>query len=494
MKELLGATFHGIPSSVSKEISQNHSVKYNFAVTVKRSDSKKRKMTLQCIHGGQYRNTHNITQATRKRKRDTNKTDCPWKMVLKLTRQDTTDVKHLSLQGTWNVTRVSDMDEHKHNDNDDRKPLGYYHVHRQPTLHIEQQIKNMTEHAIKPSKVRQKIRDDDDDMIMTMRDIYNFRAKIFKEDKNGEFTKLLKLLMTEGFATMYKVSDERLDAIFFSHEYGQEQARKFPEIAILDATYKTTTTKMPLINIVGVSNLGGRRLRVILFASAFVSNEKYESYEWVMKMARKVLWPDGDIGMFITDNESALVKAISHIFPDSKHMLCAWHIEQHLRTNLGNCFPPKSDEIKEVHKVIKSMLYGSKTQDDFNKSVTAYRELIGKAALAFAKDNLKDSGSQQAKTSESGKLDQSKDSGDGMDDQDQNEEVVKETEDGQNQEQDREQEPESRDCESTQDNGAKDDNDGKGYEELSRLANKKKEKMTNYFERYDQYTGVFSFI
>lgn len=493
MKELLGTAFHGTPSSISKEISQNHSVKYNFAVSVKRSDSKKRKMIIQCVHGGQYRNTHNVTQATRRRKRDTNKTGCPWIMVLKLTRQDATDLKHPSLQGTWKVTRVGDMDEHKHNDNDDIKPLGYYHVHRQPTLHIEQQIKNMTEHAIRPSKIRQKIRVDDDDMIMTMRDIYNFRAKIFKEDKNGEFTKLMKLLMTEGFATMYKVSDERLDAIFFSHEYGQEQARKFPEIAILDATYKTTTTKMPLINIVGVSNLGGRRLRVI-FASAFVSNEKYESYEWVMKMARKVLWPDGDIGMFITDNEAALVKAISNVFPDSKHMLCAWHIEQHLRTNLGNCFPPKCDEIKEVNKVLKSMLYGSETQDDFNKSVAAYRYLIGKAAVAFAKDNLKDSESQQAKTSKNGKLDQPKGSSDGMDDQGQNEEVIEETEDGQDQDQGRGQPAESRNCESTPDNGVKDVDDGKGYEELSRLANKKKEKMTNYFERYDQYRDGFFFI
>ena len=62
------------------------------------------------------------------------------------------------------MVRVSDIDGHKHSDNDDKKPLGYYHVHCEPTL-----------------KVRQKIRDDDDDMIMSMRDIYNLRATMFKQ-------------------------------------------------------------------------------------------------------------------------------------------------------------------------------------------------------------------------------------------------------------------------------------------------------------------------
>ena len=91
MNDLLDRIFHGTPSSVGKEIIQNHAVHFNFSVTVKRSDKKKEKMTLQCIHG-LYRNTHNLTQASRTRNRGTNKTNCPWQMVLKLIHQGATDL------------------------------------------------------------------------------------------------------------------------------------------------------------------------------------------------------------------------------------------------------------------------------------------------------------------------------------------------------------------------------------------------------------------
>ena len=63
-------------------------------------------------------------------------------------------------------------------------------------------------------------------------------------------------------------------------------------------------------------------------------------------------------------------------------------MEQHLRTNIGGCFPPKSEEIQEVKKAIKDMIYVNKKDEDaFNNAVDNYKRLIRKGALSYAWEN-----------------------------------------------------------------------------------------------------------
>jgi hypothetical protein len=126
-----------------------------------------------------------------------------------------------------------------------------------------------------------------------------------------------------------------LEAVFVTHPWALEKANQFGEVVVMDATYQTNKERMPLINILVVSNLGTTRLHNLLVASAVVVNEKRESYDWVLETLKKTVFPAGNVGLFVTDNEKALIGAIRASFPDSKHILCGWHIEQHLRANLS---------------------------------------------------------------------------------------------------------------------------------------------------------------
>ena len=125
----------------------------------------------------------------------------------------------------------------------------------------------------------------DDEPIMKKKDLYNFRAMIYEEDKHGRFSRVFEYLIDNDYVTRYKpdVTKTKLDALFMTHGATIPRARRFNEIIVLDATYKSNKNDMPLLNVVGVSHLGSSKLQNVLIASAFLVNEKEESYNWVLK-------------------------------------------------------------------------------------------------------------------------------------------------------------------------------------------------------------------
>lgn len=375
MQSLVGKHFEGTPKEASKQLNLI-ACKHNFAVAVKRS-SKEHKIDIICTHGGEHRNTHDINDETRKRHGYSNKTGCGWKMYLKW---DKTSCD-------WVVKTVSDENDHNHV----LKDPSYYHQHRKPTQNVQQQILSMTASSIKPSKIYEEILASDDGTMMTMQDLYNFRHKILEQDRHGGLSRLFEFLINNNFITRYKLGRDHkmVEAVFFTHHYGCNMAQDFPEIIIIDATYKTNSSKLPLVNVLCVSNLGRANLKNALVASAFLTNEKKASYTWLAQTLRRVIWPTGRVGIFITDNDAALVNSIEEIFPESKHILCGWHIYQHLRTNLCNCFLD-SDQLEDIGKVLKSMIYKARDEKSFNDAVDRYRSWIGKAAISYAKQNFKD--------------------------------------------------------------------------------------------------------
>lgn len=66
---------------------------------------------------------------------------------------------------------------------------------------------------------------------------------------------------------------------------------------------KTNNHKIPLIIVVAVSNLDTKSLHNLLVAFVIAINEKRESYEWALQVMRETIWPEGDTGKFVTDND-----------------------------------------------------------------------------------------------------------------------------------------------------------------------------------------------
>lgn len=125
--------------------------------------------------------------------------------------------------------------------------------------------------------------------------------------------------------------------IFFIHEHGIEEARRLPECIIIDATYKTNSHKMVLLNFVVAGALRSKekpkQLTTVPIAGCWMDKETAERYQWALQCFRDIVWPIGTNEnllpkCFVTDNEEALLKAIKSVFPNSKQILCWIHIQR----------------------------------------------------------------------------------------------------------------------------------------------------------------------
>ena len=68
--------------------------------------------------------------------------------------------------------------------------------------------------------------------------------------------------------------------------------------------------------------------KCVTFGAALLSNEKYESYCWILEAFLKVHGKQPPL--VLTDQDGAVRKAVLKMFPESHHRLYMWHITQKL--------------------------------------------------------------------------------------------------------------------------------------------------------------------
>lgn len=85
---------------------------------------------------------------------------------------------------------------------------------------------------------------------------------------------------------------------------------------------------MPLLNICGV--LGNNM--TIQIPLAFLSGEDQKHYTWALECLLQLLsqYQIPHPKKFVTDRELALLKIIDSMFPNSKHILCKWHVNRNV--------------------------------------------------------------------------------------------------------------------------------------------------------------------
>jgi MULE transposase domain len=91
----------------------------------------------------------------------------------------------------------------------------------------------------------------------------------------------------------------RISHIFFTHSTLLLLLKKFPTVLLMDYTYKTNRFKLPLLNIVGSTNLN----TTFFVAMVFLSVETDADYMWAMIVLKSILvQPDFTLpSVIITD-------------------------------------------------------------------------------------------------------------------------------------------------------------------------------------------------
>ena len=106
-------------------------------------------------------------------------------------------------------------------------------------------------------------------------------------------------------------------------------------LTLFDTTHGTDAYGMKL----GCFTAKDRNKRIILLAVSLIKREDAQSFEWVYNNFKKAFGSHPDV--LLTDGDLAMAAACARVLPESRHLLCAWHIGQNLLTHALRLFPPR---------------------------------------------------------------------------------------------------------------------------------------------------------
>jgi hypothetical protein len=181
-------------------------------------------------------------------------------------------------------------------------------------------------------------------------DIYNIRKEDKKRALGGHTPAqaLVKELEISEYQHQLKTDTSgHITHLFFAHPQAVLQLKAYPDVLLMDCTYKTNRFKMPLMVIVGSTNLN----TTFHVAYCFLANEGEEDYLWAVQALKVILDQPGHIypGVVVTDREVALINAVRLTFPMTKRLLCLWHINENVLSRVSKNFEegPLRDKFME---------------------------------------------------------------------------------------------------------------------------------------------------
>jgi hypothetical protein len=157
--------------------------------------------------------------------------------------------------------------------------------------------------------------------------------------------------------------------MFLAHPKSVELFQRYPEIILIDCTYKTNWFRMPLLNIVGSTGLGTN----FHIGFAFLSAEGDDDYTWALKELKTLMHGENipDSAVVVTDWELALMNAVNTVFPMALELLCEWHISNAILVKIKKQKTfVKSSEERDIDEEKRFMLQFAEVI--FSPSATIY--------------------------------------------------------------------------------------------------------------------------
>ena len=154
----------------------------------------------------------------------------------------------------------------------------------------------------------------------------------------------------------------------------------------MDCTYKTNRYRIPLLEIVGVIST----YMAFSMCFTYMEAEGEGNSAWPLGVVRSIISEDALPDVIVTDRELSLMKAINSVFPNTRHLLCKWHINKNVLARCKKLFETKEKWYKFT--LGWNMLIHSSTEKEYidhmnklNEEFTTYA-----SALQYVKDSWLD--------------------------------------------------------------------------------------------------------
>lgn len=286
------------------------------------------------------RRNHPIVSRERQRKTTTRTTGCEFSVLGKESRD----------KSTWILRHRSDNRFSRHNHQPSQDTTAHP-ILRTLSKENLSQLTSLTNAGIAPKEIKTYMRQNTD-TIATQQDIYNRIADVRREVCQGQnsINALADQLFKEGFWSQFQTGpDGRVKAVLFAHPDSVAYLQSYPDVLILDCTYKTNKYRMPLLDLIGVDSCQ----RSFCVAFAFLSGECEQDYYWALDRfrslceSRKIRHPS----VVLTDRCVACMNAVATCFPSSNPLLCLWHANKAV---LRYCQPRFTRQFQEGNQGIEA--------------------------------------------------------------------------------------------------------------------------------------------
>ncbi|XP_026458553.1 uncharacterized protein LOC113359077 [Papaver somniferum] len=143
------------------------------------------------------------------------------------------------------------------------------------------EVDKMTRARMPPRKILSKLKEDDKNNKTTLQQIYNARSTLRRKDFQDKLVmqQLLWLAQKKNYACQKKLDEfGHVTHLFIAHPECVKLELYFPQVLILDCTYKPNKYEIPLMNVDGE-----REVKKKKFKNAYEANERmwvYFSNDW----------------------------------------------------------------------------------------------------------------------------------------------------------------------------------------------------------------------
>ena len=300
-----------------------------YAIVIARSD--KGRVTLKCDRGGQYRNRRELTEENRQRRTGSRLVECPFRATGNCDKRNQ----------RWYLQVM----EAEHNHEPSNTPAAHPSLRR---LNEEDktEIAGLSRAGVAPRTIVAAMQGQRPaNKPLSVKDIYNARLQLRAEALEGRtpVQALVEKLDTDQFYwQVEKDTAGHVTHLFFAFRESLALYRAYPEVLLLDCTYKTNKFKMPLLVIIGLTGLNTS----FYVAFVFLRSEQERDYYWALQQLKISLDNSTQPRVIVTNRDLALMNAISTSFPDTAHLLCQWHIQKNILAKCRLSFtglPPRPD-------------------------------------------------------------------------------------------------------------------------------------------------------
>uniref|UniRef100_A0A7N0ZSB2 SWIM-type domain-containing protein n=1 Tax=Kalanchoe fedtschenkoi TaxID=63787 RepID=A0A7N0ZSB2_KALFE len=129
-------------------------------------------------------------------------------------------------------------------------------------------------------------------------------------------------------------SDGSLKSVFWADGRARSAYSQFGDVLVFDVTYRTNHFRLPFAPFVGVNH----HRQSILFGAALLEDETEGTFIWLFEQFLNCMFHKQPLTI-ITDQDGAMRNAIRKIFCNTRHRLCAWHINKHVIEHLIPIIP-----------------------------------------------------------------------------------------------------------------------------------------------------------